>query len=277
MAKLRGFGTSLKGSAGDWTFVETAGGTIAKQKVPAHNKSHTYPQMRRRVQLRNIQNLWAAFIGWLHPMFEGRAPNISDANAFMSANLGIVPVYLTKEEAAARASVVAPYQVSRGSLPEIHHATGSGGEPVTDIALGGLAIGPATTVKAFSDAVCLNNVGYEDGDKIICFRCTQTTHPDSGFPYARIVAEEAVLDRSDDETLLYDRCSAMCFATVDGKVGAQTAASGGICWIHSRLENDILRVSTQRLECDNPLLPRYQSTAQLDAAIESYGGASPPQ
>ena len=277
MAKLRGIGTRLSGSAGDWTYAETEVGTVAKQKVPRHNPSKTYAQMRRRVQMRNIQNLWGAFNGNLHPSFEGKAEGVSDYCAFIQANLGIVPVYLTKGEASARGSVAAGYQVTRGSLPEIQHSTGVGDVPVTDIALGGLVIGASTTLKQFSDAVCSNNSDYQDHDQISCFHCTQTANAASGVPYVRIIAEEVTLSRSDNETLLYDVCSALCFASAGGVLGAQSPVPGAICWVHSRVANGKTLVSTQRLQATNPVLPRYQSAAQLDAAIQSYGGATRAQ
>ena len=145
------------------------------------------------------------------------------------------------------------------------------------IALGGLAIGPSTTLKQFSDAVCQNNSNYQNGDQISCFHCTQTANAASGVPYVRIIAEEVTLDRADNETLLYDVCSALCFASAGGVLGAQSPVPGAVCWVHSRVANGKTLVSTQRLQATNPVLPRYQSAAQLEAAIQSYGGATRAQ
>lgn len=278
MAKIRGFGAMFSGSIGEITFAQTEGGTIAKQKVPSHNKSQSFRQMRQRLQLRNIQNMWHRFDGTLRPCFEGRRPGQRDYDAFVSANMVLVPVYLTKEEAQSRGCVVADYQISRGSLAEIQHGVDAGGMAVTDIALGDLAIGPETTVKEFADAVCANNSRhYQNMDRIVCFRCTQQVNAASGAPYADVVAEEVVLDRSDVATLLYDVCSEMCFSTVDGMLGGQMPVPGGMAWMHSRMENEKLRVSTQRLVVDNDLLPQYQSKEHLAESIRSYGGADIPK
>lgn len=275
MAKLKpGILSDLNGSIGEVTFVASPVGTIAKQKVPAHNSSHSYAQMLRRVQLRNIQNLFGCLKGSLIPCFENRLPGVADYHEFVRANYGIVPAYLTKEEAFAKGCVAVGYQVSRGALPEIGHSIGTGDVPVTNISLGGLTLGPATTVKEFSDAVCDNNDQFMNGDRISCFRCNQTVNQASGVPYVRLVAEEVALDRSDGETQLYDICSALCFSTVDGNIGAREAVSGAICWVHSRMDEEKLRVSTQRLVTTNPLQARYQGAEQLESAIQSYGGAS---
>ena len=277
MAKFSGAFYKFKGSIGNITFRRVNGTTVVSEKVePKATPSRSYAQMRRRMQWANIVNLWGCFEGNLHPSFEGRKASVSDFNEFVSANLGIVPVYLTKGEASADGSVAAGYQVTRGSLPEIAHSTGVGDVPVTDIALGGLAIGPSTTLKQFSDAVCQNNSNYQNGDQISCFHCTQTANAASGVPYVRIIAEEVTLDRSDNETLLYDVCSALCFSSAGGVLGAQSPVPGAICWIHSRKTASGTKVSTQRLQATNPLLPRYQSAAQLEAAIESYGGTTRP-
>lgn len=276
MAKLKpGIFSELNGSIGDVTFVMSPIGTIAKQKVPSHSKSHTYAQMRQRLQLRNIQNLCKCFKGTMLPCFEDRLPLVSNYHELIRANHGIVPVYLTKDEASANGCVAAGYQISRGALPEIKHTIGTDDLPVTDIALGGLTLGPATTVKEFSDAVCNNNDHILNSDKISCFRCTQTVNGASRVPYVSVVAEEITLDSADSDTLLYDICSPLCFGLVDGRIGAQTAVSGAICWVHSRTEEGKIRVSTQRLmPTNNPILEHYQGQGHLEEAIQSYGGAS---
>ena len=80
--------------------------------------------------------------------FGGARNGRSDYNKFVSANLGKAPVYLTKQEAQAGASIVAPYEVTHGSIKSIK-INGKGNQAVTDISLGNLAITDETTVKEF--------------------------------------------------------------------------------------------------------------------------------
>ena len=263
----------MKGSAGDWTYSRVGGSTIAKQKVEKkENPSRSFAQMARRVRWRNIQNLWASFSGTLRPSFEGRAVRVSDANAFVSANIGGAPVYLTKEEAKQGACVVAAYEITNGSLPSIDVAAGTGGVPVTDIALGNLIIDSDTTLKEFSDAVVDNNSGYVQGDQISCYIAIQEQNPVTGIPYVRIKAYEVTLNQRDEDTLLADVVAADGFSSVDGKLGASGAVSGGIAWVHSRKEAGQTHVSKQSFYVNNALLAQYQTAAKRIEAILSYGG-----
>ena len=263
----------MKGSAGDWTYARVGGNTIAKQKMEKkENPSRSFAQMARRVRWRNIQNLWASFSGTLRPSFEDRAPRVSDANAFIGVNISGVPVYLTKEEASQGGCVVAAYQITRGSLPSIDVGAGTGGVPVSDIALGNLVIDSDTTLKQFSDAVVNNNSGFVHGDQISCYIALQDQNSVTGVPYVKIKAFEVTLDQLDEETLLSDLVDADGFSSVDGKLGASSTVNGGIAWVHSRKEAGLTLVSTQNFYVTNALLAQYQTAAKRIEAILSYGG-----
>lgn len=274
MAILTGINTRLKGSVGDYTFRQTKNGTEVSQKVARKSTpKRTAAIMKIRMQWRNIQNLYAKFNGQLHPSFESKPRNHSDYNEFMSANVNRNPIYLKKAEALAQGCVVAAYQVTRGSLPSIV----VGVEPTkafTGISLGSLIIGNSTTLADFSEAVLDNNADFENGDQITCFYAQQTTDAVTGIPMVKILAAEVTLDDRDEDTVLYDipNVSAINFASVEGKLGANTAINGGITWVHSRKTASGTRVSTQSFVCQNTLISRYSSEGQQDKAIDSYGG-----
>ena len=194
MAILTGINTRLRGSAGEWTFTRLGGRTVAKQKVERKEiPSRTFAQMRHRVRWANLVNLFRAFTGTLHPSFESRPQGVSDFNMFISSNIGGSPVYLTSQEATQGGAVVAPYQITRGSLPSVEVvANGPNGEVGTDISLGSLTIGESTTLKQFSDAVVNNNANYQNGDQISCFVAKQSTNSVTGVPYVEIDAYEVV-------------------------------------------------------------------------------------
>ena len=254
------------------TIRQVNGRTITSEKV-TRNSSKSHAQMVHRVQLANLVNLYRSFGGTLHPSFENRPQGVSDYNAFVSANLGIIPVYLTKDEARQGGAVVAAYQVTRGSLPSITVTAGTGDVAVTDIALGSMSITASTTLKAFSNAVVNNNSDYEYGDQISAFIATQSVNSESQVPYVKIQAIEVTLDGTDEETVLRDLVGTEAFSVVDGHLGAGQTVNGAIAYVHSRKTPGGTKVSTQRFLVSNNILPNYQSTAQRAAAILSYGGS----
>lgn len=276
MAKLGGFIRKFIGSIGNVTFKRVAGRTIASEKIePSGNPSRTHAQMVQRVQWANIINLYRAFSGTLHPSFESKAPGVSDFNEFLSTNLGIVPVYLTKDEARQGGNVAANYQVTRGSLPSITVQAGTGDVPVTDISLGSLTLGPSTTLKEFSKAVVNNNSDFEYGDQISAFIATQSVNIETQVPYVKILSVELTLDRNDSETLLRDVVGAEGFSMVDNHLGASQPVEGAVTWVHSRKTQNGTKVSTQRFYVTNSILASYQSLQKRSAAIKSYGGSKP--
>ena len=257
------------------TLRQTNGMVVTSEKV-TKNTSKSYAQMRRRVQLRNIQNIWRAFNGLDRPSFENRTRRQSDANMFVKANLGMVPVYLTRSEASQGGAVVAPYEVSFGSLPSISvSANGTSGEVGTDISLGSLTVGDSTTLKQFSDAIVENNPHFLFGDQITAFVAYQSVNTVTGVPYVDVKAFEVTLDHEDTETLIADLDPELLVFGKQGssdKLGMNQTVNGGVVYIHSRKTVSGILVSSQRLVVSNTLLARYQSGAKLTEAIQSYGG-----
>ncbi len=279
MAILTGINTRLRGSAGEWTFTRLGGRTVAKQKVERKEiPSRTFAQMRHRVRWANLVNLFRAFTGTLHPSFESRPQGVSDFNMFISSNIGGSPVYLTSQEATQGGAVVAPYQITRGSLPSVEVvANGPNGEVGTDISLGSLTIGESTTLKQFSDAVVNNNANYQNGDQISCFVAKQSTNSVTGVPYVEIDAYEVTLDQTDNETLLSEfDPDGVVFTTMasSDKLGMSQTVNGGVAYVHSRKTPSGTKVSTQELLVSNTLLPNYQSDAKMLEAVKSYGGTT---
>ena len=253
------------------TIRQVNGRTITSEKV-TRNSSKSHAQMVHRVQLANLVNIYRAFAGNLHPSFENKPAGVSDYNAFVSANLGLIPVYLAKDEARQGGAVVAAYQVTRGSLPSIVVTTGTGDVAVTDISLGSMSITASTTLKAFSNAVVNNNPDFEYGDQISAFIATQSVNSESQVPYVKIQAIEVTLDGTDEETVLRDLVGTEAFSVVDGHLGAGQTVNGAIAYVYSRKTPGGTKVSTQRFLVSNSILPNYQSTAQMKEAIASYGG-----
>ena len=248
------------------------GQTVTSEKV-TRNTSKTFAQMVRRVQWANVVNLYRAFEGTLHPSFESRPRNWSDYNAFLSANIGQYGVYLTASEASQGGCLVAPYQITRGSLPSVGMGTTEAGVITSDIKVGALDITDETTLAAFSAAVRANNSGWEYGDQLSAYVALQKVNTITQVPYVEVHAYEITL-AEDDETLVLDLIDndPTCFAVVDQKLCLNAPINGGACYVHSRKDGQKTRVSTQRFTATNDLLDAYTTEAKRTEAIISYGG-----
>ena len=272
MAILKGIFRKQTGSIGDMTLRVVNGQTVTSEKV-TRNTSKTFAQMVRRVQWANVVNLYRAFEGTLHPSFESRPRSWSDFNAFMSANIGQFGVYLTASEASQGGCLVAPYQITRGSLPSVGMGTTEAGVITSDIKVGALDITDETTLAAFSAAVRANNSGWEYGDQLSAYVALQKVNTITQVPYVEVHAYEITL-AEDDETLVLDLIDndPTCFTVVDQKLCLNAPINGGACYVHSRKDGQKTRVSTQRFTATNDLLDAYTTEAKRTEAIISYGG-----
>lgn len=272
MGVLTGINTKLRGSVGKYTFKRLNGQTVVSEKVDKKaTPVRTPAQMRQRMAWDNIIAIWRSFTGNMRPSFESKPRTRSDYNEFMSANIAGNRIYLTREIALQGGAVAAPYQVTRGSLPTIEVNFGADQVPVTNIAMGGVTIGASTTLRTFSQAILENNPEWNNGDQLSIFWLKQST-TSGGVPMVTTVCKEITLDQNDDGTLLGDLVDANLLATVDGKLGMGGTVNGGVAFVHSRKTVGKTRVSTQRIVCNNPIMPQYSSETAYDAAVTSYGG-----
>ena len=83
---------------------------------------------------------------------------MNDYNAFIQANTNVVKVYVPKSVRLNGGSVLAPYQITRGSLPSVAMVK-VGDVLVSDIKVGALQIGAETTVAELANAVIAYNAG----------------------------------------------------------------------------------------------------------------------
>ena len=270
MAILKGIFRKQTGSIGDMTLRVVNGQTVTSEKV-TRNASKSFAQMCRRVIWANLVNLFRSFEGTLHPSFESRPRTWSDFNAFMSANIGRLGVYLTSEQASQGACVVAGYQITRGSLPSIDTQIANG-VGKSDISVGTLVLDEETTVADFSNAIVRNNSDWQYGDQLSCFILEQRVNSVTGIPYVKVWAYEITLDGNNTDELLADVVSPEAFSVVDNKVGTGAAVNGGVAYVHSRKMANKVAVSTQDIVVANSILAQYQSDTSRTAAIISYGG-----
>lgn len=275
MAKVHGIATQLSGKIGQITYRQTKHGTVAYES-PAHlAKPHrTEKQMDQRAQFANLGGVYTQFSSTLKNAFEG-VTGMSDYNAFVQANMGVCRVYITKQMRLNGGCVLAPYQITRGTLPSIATGTNGNNVLITNIGLGNLVVNDTTTVAEFSLALIANNSQWDEGDQLTFFYGTQTIDGVTGVPRASITGYKVVLN-TYDTTPLWNVTGNLGFSSVNGMLGmSQPVTDGAAAWIHSRLDaNNALRVSTQFLYVDSSVLASYQSDEAFTKSADSYGGVN---
>lgn len=276
MAKINGIATQISGKVGELMFAQTKHGTVVYE-APVVKKTprRSEQQMSTRTQWANLGATYMLFDGTLKRGFESLPSNMSVYNAFVQANLGVVKVYITKAMRLNGGCVLAPYQITRGSLPSIGMTLNGSGVVVSGLALGSLQITAETTVAEFSQAIIANNAGWQVGDQLTFFRGRQTVDPVTSIPRATLTPNKVVMDPVD-ETPLWNVCGSEGFQSVGGFVGMDAVLlAGAIAWVHSRETGTSgLKVSTQFFYVENAALASYQTSAALIASANSYGGVN---
>ena len=282
MAKALGQSSDLSGKVGLITYAQTKYGTVAYlrkkvTKIPRRSER----QMEIRTQWVNLGAIYRQFNKTLKKAFEGLGNQMSVYNAFVQANINVVKVYISKQEKLNGGSVLAPYMITRGSMPSIVITKNGGDVLVTDLSLGNLVIGESTTVAQFSAAVIANNEDYVNGDQLTFFYGVQLVDAVTGVPRAKITGYKVVLD-TQDGTALWNMVSALGFSSVQGSGGMvngyclgmnSVITNGAAAWVHSREDaSGNLTVSTQFLYVDSTILASYQDESAFGSSAASYGG-----
>lgn len=265
-----------RGKVGDVVFSRRLGEQITRAYNGKPKNANTRGQATQRSQMSNLIVMYRAGIRLLDHSFTSKKPNQTSYNAFVSRNLGSIPVYVPKDMAAAGGCVVAPYVVSDGILPSIQ-TSGAGVETITNIALGRLAIGAETTVAEFSQALINNNANIQTGDQLSYVSFVQSTNPATGYPQVSISLYEVTLSL-DDARLLLDIMPDYGCKTVNGFLGhGQKVADGGFCWILSRKDaQGALTCSRQSIiVTSESVYQQYIGSAAVSRAVSSYGASVP--
>lgn len=205
--------------------------------------------------------------------FEELPQHMSVYNAFIQANLGVVKVYITKRMKLNGGAILAPYQITRGSLPSISMAKNSNNKLVSSVALGSLSISATTNVAQFSQAVIDNNASFVEGDQLTFFHGKQSVDAVTRTPRASIKGYKVVLNTADD-TPLWNIVEKIGFSVADNCLAtSEEITNGAAVWVHSREGVDgTLNVSTQFFYVENSALATYQSNSAILASVNSYGG-----
>ncbi len=273
----RGFDqTNLRGSVGGVTYRRVGGVTIASQKVPLHVKAkQTRRLMAVRMRWPNLVALWQSLnrVGW-HPSFIKTSKRVSDFNRFMAVNMSDrgSAIYLPRDVKAYGGGVVADYVVTEGTLsPSVSVEFASNQVPVSDLSVGTLAIGAATTLKAFSESIIANNPDWQVGDKLTIVIVQQSGS--TSMPTLRSRVLTVTLATDNDELLLSDILDVALLGVGDGSLALSGPVIGGVAFVHSRIVDGETVCSRQSLVLNNSVaLAQYSGTDAFIKAVNSYGG-----
>ncbi|KAA6307826.1 hypothetical protein EZS27_040501, partial [termite gut metagenome] len=157
--------------------------------------------------------------------YENKTRRQTALNMFVKYNVGRIKLYFTKEELAGKASVVAPYHVSEGSLPTIA-LVAQGNILVSDVSVpNGFTITNATTTGEVSAALLKANSHIRPGDQFSIVHLVQGITPE-GIPQIAIRLHEFVLDKTS-VALFYPKIPQSMFFVTGNRIGTDANAEAG--------------------------------------------------
>lgn len=281
MAKVKSSGLrNYVGRLGGSVYYMLKGQNIAREKAPEVSNPRTSTQMRQRMQWANIVAMYKCLQPYLgKKAFQNKPATWSDYNAFMSANLGATPVYLTKDMVKNGHALLAPYKVTEGSLPAIgleYNADGIGF--LSDIDATSYTLGEDESVAALSEAIINDNTGWKEGDQLgIIIMMNGRTYR----PY--VYAFELILDKSDTRLITevwnlddfpFFKSEKKLGFTYENLYNPTQGLAVACAFIHSRTVGGKTSVSTQSLVLNADAMVEYnEATTEeaFDNARESYG------
>lgn len=281
MAKVKSSGLrNYVGRLGGSVYYMLKGQNIAREKAPEVSNPRTATQMRQRMQWANLVAMYKYLQPYLgKKAFQDKPASWSDYNAFMSANLGSTPVYLTKEAVKNGVTYLAPYKVTEGSLPAINTTIAANSLVFDTNILIREKIGLNTTIGELSHYIVANNVEWQYGDQLGIIVM------ENGRLYRPYVQAIEIILNENDETQLVDLVSSSDAFFTTNKNGYLALDADmlenptqGLAYacavIHSRTISGKTSVSTQSLVLNGSAMTEYREKITEDAfnaARESYG------
>lgn len=271
---LRGMKKRLGGAV---TYM-MAGQQITRELAANVKNPRTQKQMMQRVKLAALVNFYRSMRSWAKVgAFSNKKQTWSDYNAFVSANITNNSAFLTKQQAQAGCSVVAPYVISRGVLPRVQTTYDS----ATNTFKSNIYVGEVDVLEDFSlgqisAAIIANNNGVNNGDQISCISVIQRT-ADTG-PFVIQRAYEFTLDITSQQNLPENVLASFLVvgaSSADYALGhSAEEANMGCAFIISRKQGGKILTGDAQLALTptaTDFLATYRSASQRALAIASYG------
>ena len=266
-----------KKKLGGTVLYQAMGQTRQRELAASVTNPRTQSQMAHRARWANCVNMYRVNSSWLKYAFETKKSNQSEYNKFMSLNAASSPIFLTKQEAAAGACVVAPYTIMQGSLPSIEVTKQNSAW------LSNLYLGPdnpdlqTASIATVSSLLIQYNPALREGDQISVIRMTQLTNQSTGIPYVIVRKYEVVLNSLDTRLWKDFIPQTVMYSVVSGGQAQITViddgTAGGFVIGLSRTIGGKTYVSSQNIVVTNndAMISAYSSQAALQRAIDSYG------
>ena len=283
MVKVKSSFGKVSGTSANTIYYEVNGVTFGRSKPAKMGNPKTAAQMKQRIKMNNILNMYKYIKGYLQQNFEGVIGNKNASSFFRSYNLMKTPVWLTKEQKESCKFVLATYVVAQGRINSVGYEFRDG-LFVSDINVGDLEINNETEENALSTVVCANNEGWTNNDslQVILLRQKRVASLDEEIAHPTCCSIVVSLDNSSATKIgdiapleSLSNMSRVSLCNVDGKLSVRVADTAEYTYafavVHGRGQGREKIVSSQQL-ClsDNALYDSYCSREAFNKAYESY-------
>ena len=283
MVKVKSSLGIITGKANNMRFYELNGEVIGVTIPAETNNPKTELQMKQRIKMNNILNMYKYIKGYLQQNFEGIIGNKNASSFFRSYNLMKTPVWLTKAQKESYKFVLAPYVVAQGRIPTVGFEFRNG-VFVSDINVGDLEINDETEERVLSSVICGNNEGWTNNDslQVILLRQKRVTSLNEEIAHPTCCSILVSLDNSSATKIgdiapleSLSNMSRFSLCNVDGKLAVRVSDTAEYTYafavVHGRGQGREKIVSSQQL-ClsDNALYDNYCSREAFNKAYESY-------
>ena len=283
MVKVKSSFGKVSGTSANTIYYEVNGVTFGRSKPAKMGNPKTEAQMKQRIKMNNILNMYKYIKGYLQQNFEGIIGNKNASSFFRSYNLMKTPVWLTKGQKESCKFVLAPYVVAQGRINSVGYEFRDG-LFVSDINVGDLEINDETEENALSSVVCANNEGWTNNDtlQVILLRQKRAASLDEEIAHPTCCSIVVSLDNSSATKIgeiapleSLSNMSRFSLCSVDGKLAVRVEDSEEYTYafaaVHGRGQGRDKIVSSQQL-ClsDNVLYDSYCSKEAFDKAYKSY-------
>lgn len=265
----------LKGSVGNTTYYVQGRRQIARVSQNSSNYGESArrspAQQRRRVLWANLVNFYKVSANWMKGAFETKAANETDYNKFMSVNLPVTRVALTKEQAAQGCCLPDSYTISQGTMRHINIAR-SANTASMDIVMNYSTEQLADlNVGQFSSLLIEWNPWLYNGCQLsfMIYAFDMTTY---GFPKITFSRAELCIDKTDQTPLKDLPIGPYLGSAENFLTWNQLDEDAYIAVILSDSTTGTLKVSTQQLiPGDSETVASYATPEKVEAAMQTYG------
>ena len=283
MVKVKSSFGKVSGKNANTIYYEVNGVTFGRSKPAKMGNPKTEAQMKQRIKMNNILNMYKYIKGYLQQNFEGIIGNKNASSFFRSYNLMKTPIWLTKGQKESYKFVLARYVVAQGRINSVGYEFRDG-MFVSDINVGNLEINNETEESVLSSVVCANNEGWTNNDslQVILLRQKRVASLDEEIAHPTCCSIVVSLDNSSATKIgdiapleSLSNMSRFSLCSVDGKLAVRVEDSEEYTYafaaVHGRGQGRDKIVSSQQL-ClsNNALYDSYCSKEAFDKAYKSY-------